>query len=62
MFVEIQRVKRGKYEMMLSLVAGNPEEYADGEITSGYANKLESIIRANPANWLWSHRRWKLSF
>lgn len=61
MFVEIQRIKRGKYEMTLSLVAENPGKYADGEITSGYAKKLESIIRANPANWLWSHRRWKLT-
>jgi len=61
MFVEIQRIKRGKYEMTLSLVAENPGKFADGEITSGYAKKLESVIRANPANWLWSHRRWKLT-
>jgi len=61
MFVEIQRIKRGKYEMTLSLVAENPGKFADGEITSGYAKKLESVIRTNPANWLWSHKRWKLS-
>jgi KDO2-lipid IV(A) lauroyltransferase len=61
LFVEIQRLKRGKYEMTLSLVAENPGKFADGEISSCYAKKLETVIRANPANWLWSHRRWKLT-
>ncbi len=60
-FVEIQRVKRGKYEMMLSVIADDVQHLADGEITRRYAQKLESVIRANPANWLWSHKRWKLS-
>lgn len=60
-FVEIERVKRGKYEMMLSIIADDVQHLPEGEITRRYAQKLESVVRVNPANWLWSHKRWKLS-
>jgi KDO2-lipid IV(A) lauroyltransferase len=59
-YVDIQRVKRGYYELELSVLADNVKELPDGEITRLYAKKLETIIQENPANWLWSHRRWKL--
>lgn len=58
-FIDIQRAKRGYYEIILSLL--EPEEKGkQGAITKVYAKKLEGIIRANPAGWLWSHNRWKL--
>jgi len=60
-FVDIQRVKRGYYELTFSILADNPQELPKGEITKRYANKLESQIHQNPANWLWSHKRWKLN-
>ena len=60
-FVDIQRVKRGYYELTLSILADNPKELPKGEITKRYANMLESQINKNPANWLWSHKRWKLN-
>nr|NQU90740.1 lysophospholipid acyltransferase family protein [Bacteroidota bacterium] len=60
-YVDIQRVKRGHYVMELEVLAENTADLAEGEITGRYAGKLESIIRKNPANWLWSHRRWKLN-
>ncbi len=59
-FAEIKRQKRGFYTLELSMIAENPLELEDGEITRRYAAKLESMIRANPGDWLWSHRRWKL--
>ncbi len=59
-YVDIQREKRGYYSLKLSVLAENVDQLPDGEITKRYAKKLESIIRDNPANWLWSHRRWKL--
>jgi KDO2-lipid IV(A) lauroyltransferase len=61
-YVDIQRVKRGYYELELSVLADSDNELPDGEITRRYAKKLESIIKKDPANWLWSHRRWKLGF
>ncbi len=58
-FVDIQRVKRGHYELAFSLISDNPASLPEGEITARYAQKLEEIIRKKPENWLWSHRRWK---
>lgn len=60
-YIDIQRKKRGFYTVFLSVLAENPLELKDGEITQRYANKLETIIRKQPENWLWSHRRWKLT-
>jgi len=60
-FVAIRRVKRGFYELELSILAENPASLPDGEITRRYAEQLELLIKEDPANWLWSHRRWKLT-
>ncbi len=60
-YIDVQRRKRGFYTVELSLLADNPTELNDGEITSRFAKKLESVIQNNTANWLWSHNRWKLS-
>jgi KDO2-lipid IV(A) lauroyltransferase len=59
-YVDIQRVKRGYYELTLSVLADKPSELAEGEITRRYAKMLESQISRKPENWLWSHKRWKL--
>ncbi len=59
-YVDVQRVKRGFYEIELSVLSEKPLETKDGEITSLFAKKLESIIKQEPSNWLWSHNRWKL--
>ncbi len=58
-FAEINRVKRGMYELTLSVLVENPMECVPGEITSLYAAKLEKYIRQNPSSWLWTHKRWK---
>ncbi len=61
-FVDIQRVKRGFYELELTVLADNPKELKDGEVTARLAAKLEEVIKKKPENWLWSHRRWKLKY
>ncbi|WP_068472015.1 lysophospholipid acyltransferase family protein [Saccharicrinis aurantiacus] len=58
-YIDIQRVKRGFYELELSVLVEDPSKCKDGEITDLYKNKLEEIIRKKPENWLWSHKRWK---
>jgi KDO2-lipid IV(A) lauroyltransferase len=60
-FVSIRRVKRGFYELELTPLVEDPSKLPDGEITRLFAEKLEALIREDPANWLWSHRRWKLT-
>lgn len=58
-FIEIMRVKRGFYTIQLSDLVKNPMQYQEGEITQLYAKKIEEVIRRDPPNWLWSHKRWK---
>lgn len=58
-YFDIQRVKRSHYEMQIIELFDKPHETQFGEITQKYMSTLESIIRKNPENWLWSHKRWK---
>ena len=60
-FVDIQRVKRGYYELELTVLSEEPQKLKDGELTQIFAKKLEEVIRKKPEDWLWSHKRWKLS-
>jgi Kdo2-lipid IVA lauroyltransferase/acyltransferase len=60
-YADIQRVKRGYYTIELSVLTLNPLECIEGELTEMYARKLESIILKKPEDWLWSHRRWKIT-
>ncbi len=60
-YIDIQRVKRGYYEVDLSLLTDTPNSLAEGEITRLYKDKVEQVIRKKPQDWLWSHRRWKRS-
>jgi len=58
-FIDIQRVKRGYYEITARTLFDNPKETAEHEITNKYFEVLEEVIRKKPENWLWSHKRWK---
>lgn len=60
-YIDIQRVKRGFYEVELSLLVENPTKLPAGEVTAIYVRKLEEAIRKKPESWLWSHRRWKFA-
>lgn len=59
LFFDIQRVKRGYYEITIHTISLEPRDTANEEITRRYIGLLESAICQNPDNWLWSHRRWK---
>jgi len=58
-YVDIQKVKRGFYELKLVLLTEDPFSVPEGEITRLYAQHLEKSILQEPAFWLWSHKRWK---
>ena len=58
-FFDIIRVKRGYYRVEIDLLCENPAEFKKGEIIKRYRDKLERSIRERPAQWLWSHNRWK---
>jgi len=61
LYADMKRVKRGYYEIDLSVLVDNPSGLQDGEITRRYAAKLEDVVRKQPENWLWSHKRWKMT-
>jgi KDO2-lipid IV(A) lauroyltransferase len=59
-FIAFRRLSRGVYEMTFEPLATTPEALSPGELTERYARRVERQIRASPADWPWSHRRWKL--
>ncbi len=58
-FINMQKVKRGYYEVEFIPLFDHPKETEDYEITEKHTRSLEEIIRKQPAYWLWSHKRWK---
>ena len=59
-FAGMRRLARGHYEIVCEVLAPQAERVVAGEITERYARAVERQVRAAPADWLWSHRRWKL--
>lgn len=61
LYAEIGRdeTKRGHYKVKIELITDNPSEIPENGILEKQARLLEADIRNQPANWLWSHKRWK---
>ena len=59
-FLKIRRVSLGVYAAEAVPVWDAVEKLAPGELTERYAALAEQQIRAAPADWPWSHKRWKL--
>jgi len=59
LFVEVNRLKRGYYEM--KIVPLKDKSIENKSMTLLHVNHLEKIINHQPENWLWSHKRWKNS-
>ena len=58
-YVTVNRVKRGYYEVNSEILIAEPKNTKEGEISELHTKKLESDIIKQPEIWLWSHRRWK---
>ncbi|MFN3404230.1 MAG: lysophospholipid acyltransferase family protein [Cytophagaceae bacterium] len=56
---EMTRIKRGYYEIRYELLAEPPFTDEKNDIIELYSKKLEESIKKYPADWLWSHMRWK---
>lgn len=61
-FVRIYKVRRGYYRAGFSMIAENPAELPEGELTRRFRTMLEEAIRKQPDSWLWSHKRWKYAW
>ena len=55
----VKLVERLKHSIDTGAIKAG-EQLPSGEFTTRYARMVEEQIRAAPADWPWSHKRWKL--
>lgn len=60
-YYHVQRVRRGYYEITFTPLCEKPNDVPQYSIAEAYVRRLEKDILSAPENWLWSHRRWKLT-
>jgi len=58
-FMDIQKVRRGYYEVEFTKLFDDASAIEKYEVTKAHTKFLEEIIRKRPELWLWSHKRWK---
>lgn len=58
-FVSVQKLTRGYYNLKAELLLSPPYAGNEGTITEMHTMKLEADIVAEPQTWLWVHKRWK---
>lgn len=58
-FTELTKSCRKKYKLKLLLITDKPRECDNTYIIERYAKYMEELLQEKPANWLWSHQRWK---
>jgi KDO2-lipid IV(A) lauroyltransferase len=58
-FMDIQKVRRGYYEVEFTKLFDDASTTKKFEVTKAHTKFLEDIIRKRPELWLWSHKRWK---
>lgn len=61
-YVAFKKVKRGYYHFDATLLCLRGANTVPGELTCTYRDILEKTIREDPANYLWSHRRFKFEW
>lgn len=58
-FFNIQKIKRGYYNLNIELLFEHTAGLPDHLITESHVRRMEEIIIEKPEFWIWSHRRWK---
>jgi len=58
-FLQVHRVKRGHFRVYFEHITDDPASFEAGELTKLSIQKTEELIREQPDNYLWTHRRWK---
>ncbi|MGG9961704.1 lysophospholipid acyltransferase family protein [Ferruginibacter sp. SUN106] len=61
-YVGFKKVKRGCYNFTTTLLTEQSAGTSTGELTCLYRDVLEKTIQEDPANYLWSHRRFKFEW
>ena len=58
-YMKMKRVERGHYEMTFIPICEDASKMKPEDILRKYYDLLEEELNETPANWLWSHKRWK---
>jgi len=58
-FFDIQKIKRGYYNLNIELLFERTADLPEHLITETHVRRLEQQIIEKPEFWIWSHRRWK---
>lgn len=61
-YIGFEKIKRGYYNFTSTLLTEKSAATSPGELTCLYRDMLEKTIRKDPANYLWSHRRFKFEW
>lgn len=57
--LQMERTRRGHYRFSTRLICEQPRNYSPEQLTYLYKCEVERVVKADPANYLWSHRRWR---
>ena len=60
-FMDVQKVRRGYYEVTLKKLFDNAAATRENEVTLACIREIEEEIVKKPEFWLWSHKRFKHS-
>ncbi len=60
--IAFKKIKRGYYDFYCKLLAIEAAKFSPEQLTVMYKKEVEQIIKEDPANYLWSHRRWKYNW
>ena len=58
-YITMVRLSRGTYEAEIHKMSAPPYSKNDFEPVQKFIQFSEAAIRSHPADWLWSHNRWK---
>lgn len=58
-FCKTVKIKKGFYHTEFERIHPEGENFKEMEVVEKFFDRLESLIREHPDNWLWSHKRWK---
>lgn len=59
LYCDMKKVKRGFYQVNYYRIEPENEKFTDHEVVKKFHQLLENTVRRDPANYLWSHRKWK---
>lgn len=58
-FYEVSKIKRGYYKCTFRILAENPKDFPDYQITDMFLHEVEKQVQKAPQYYFWTHNRFK---